>query len=158
MNLLQTSLVAPEAYSTLRDALHNLEIPARKGHFGFVCVLLNSWTQSFRILDWEINQAQIEELLNNRDFRLFDWEMYRKTNKFPHIQSKVEATLTLRSKNRETRQDLKWIEAAFERIEMTGEDLFLPEKPEYFHFNYSTQRKYFEFIEFGLANAKISGD
>lgn len=158
MNPLQSSIVARDVRDTFNQVLASQNLPERKQHLGVVCVLYNTWNQSFRIFDWNTDQSRIEELTNKKDFRMIAWAPYRRTDAFSNIETRPEAVLTLRSKIKEMREDLLWLEASIERIERTGQPLCLPERPEYFHFNHGMQRRAFEVIEFGLANAKISGD
>lgn len=158
MNPLQSSLVARDVQDTLIHALASQNLPERRQYLGLVCALYKTWNQSFRILDWNTDQSQLKTLMSSGDYRLVGWAPYRTTDLFPKIETKVEAVLTLRSKIKEMREDINWLEASIERTKKTGQSLHLPEKSQFFHFNYGTQRRAFEKIEFGLANARISGD
>lgn len=165
MNALESNLVAPGRSEFLRERLEVLRYLSPESQVEAVCAFLNVWTKSFRVLDTATQSEEISALLcmktliaRDPDFRLVDFEVYGVSGSVAERQPRDTKVARLRSRLKERREDLRWLEASIDHIADTGQQLHLPPRSEYFHFNYGVQRLATYEMQLGLELAKVSGD
>ena len=111
------------------EGLHNLirgyETRGIRSALGFLCTYYNSFSRAFQIADIDQDERLISSL-KQRGYHLMDWGQYRKAEHFALIPNRESLLLSLRSRAKEMRRDIDWLEASLERVDRFGERLRLP--------------------------------
>ncbi len=157
MHPLHSAIIAPE----LSDALKKTELSHKHGdrqeQLGKVGLMLrDEWYRSFKIIEITDSKEELQSL-ENQGYRLIDYQVYRRTEKYHQHPTRHQALLRLSSSIKTFNADLNWLECAIERSELTGQKIELP----------PTSRcqviqnhglPAFETIAFSIQLSKIQGD
>ena len=125
MEQIQAIIAARSEPEGLHNLIRGYEKMGVRSQLGFLCTYYNSFSRAFQIADLDRDKDLIKSL-EQRGYIMMDWGQYRRAESLAQVPNRGDLFLSLRSRAKEMRRDIDWLEASFERLDRFGESLRLP--------------------------------